>query len=279
MRAGIALLAGAAVALSAAAAQAAAPAVEIKDAVARVVVIPEDRADVRVEILTANRRLPLKITTGRSRTIVDGGLHAKRIRSCSGAGRDAVVRVAGVGEVPFGDMPQIVVHAPRDVDLSAGGAVFGAVGRTRNLTLGAAGCGDWTIGNVAQRLRLSLADAVVARAGSAGEAKLRMAGGGAIATAAVEGRVDVDLAGAGAVRVKSVAGPLDAHLAGSGDIAVDGGHASAMTASVAGTGRVVFGGTADSLQARIVGSGVVRARQVRGPVTKGVVGSGVVRIG
>jgi hypothetical protein len=279
MRRGIALLVGAAVALGAAAAEAAPPALEIKDAVAQVTVIPEDRADVRVDILTSNRRLPLKVKAGRTRTVVDGGLGGHRIRSCRGGGADAVVRVAGVGDVPARDMPQIVVHAPRDVDLSAGGAIYGAVGRTRSLTLGAAGCGDWTVANVEQRLRVNLAGAANARAGSAGAAMLRVAGSGDISAAEVRGRVDVDVAGAGDVWVKSVAGPLDVHIAGSGDVTVQGGRASAMTASVAGSGNVTFGGVADSLEARIVGSGDVRARQVRGPIKKAVMGSGAVRIG
>jgi hypothetical protein len=279
MRLPIALLAGLAAGLGATAALAAPPAVEIKDAVAQVTVIPEDRSDIRVEILTQNRRLPLKVKAGRARTIVDGGVPAARIRSCTGADGGAVVRVAGVGEVPLKEAPQIVVHAPRDVDVSSGGAVFGAIGRARTATLGNAGCGDWTVANVEQQLRVSLAGSGGARTGSAGQAKLRVTGSGGIATGEVRGRLDVDVAGSGDVHVRSVAGPLDVHIAGSGGVTVDGGRASAMTASVAGSGDIVFGGVADSLDARIVGSGDVRAHEVRGKVKKAVMGSGAVRIG
>jgi hypothetical protein len=279
MRLPIALLAGLAAGLAAGAAQAAPPAVEIKDAVARVTVIPENRSDVRIEILAQNRRLPLKVKTTRTRTVVDGGVTPSRIRSCTGEGETAVVRVAGVGDVPLKDAPQIIVHAPRDVDVSSGGAVFGVIGRARSATLGNAGCGDWTVANVEQQLRVSLAGSGDARTGAAGQAKLRVAGSGGISTAAVRGRLDVDVAGSGDVRVRSVAGPLDVHIAGSGGVTVEAGQASAMTASVAGSGDIVFGGVADSLDARIVGSGDVRARQVRGKVKKAVMGSGAVRIG
>lgn len=279
MRARVALLVGAAAALAGAAARAAPAAVEIKDAVAQVTVIPEDRADVRIDVLSANPRLPLKVKAGRTRVVVDGGLAGKRLRGCRGRADAAVVQVAGVGEVPARAMPQIVVHAPRDVDLSAGGAVYGVVGRTRSLTLGAAGCGDWTVANVEQRLRVNLAGSASARTGSAGAAMLRVAGSGDVSSAEVRGRVDVDVAGSGVVWVKSVAGPLDAHIAGSGAVTVQGGRAGAVTASVAGSGKVVFGGVADSLRARLVGSGEIRAGQVRGPVKKTVVGSGAVRIG
>ena len=67
MRLAIAIAAAAA-ALAAAGAAAAAPSVEIRDAVARVTVIPEDRADVKVEMLTTNASLPLEVRTmGRRR--------------------------------------------------------------------------------------------------------------------------------------------------------------------------------------------------------------------
>ncbi|CAN7145510.1 DUF2807 domain-containing protein [Phenylobacterium sp. LjRoot225] len=278
MRLPIALLMGAAIAGPAAAAPATA-AIEIKDAVVQVTVIPENRTDIRVEIVTQNRALPLKFKEMRSRTVIDGGLDGKKIRNCRGGGNDVVVRVAEVGDVTLKDMPHIVVHAPRDVDVSAGGAVFGVIGRARNVTLGAAGCGDWTVANVEQRLRINVAGSGDARAGTAGEAELRVAGSGDVATADIRGRLDVDMAGSGNVRVKSMSGPLDVHMAGSGDAVVFGGRASAMTVSMAGSGNVVFGGVADTLTARIAGSGDVRASQVRGQVRQTVVGSGTVKIG
>jgi hypothetical protein len=255
------------------------PALEVKDAVALVTVVPENRADVRVEIVSSNRSLPLKIKQLRNRTVVDGGLNGHKIRGCRGVGAAAVVRVAGVGDVPLKDMPHIVVRAPRDVDASVGGAVYGAVGRARNVTLGNAGCGDWTVANVEQHLRISLAGSGDARTGTAGQASLRIAGSGDIATAEVRGPLDVDVAGAGNVRVKSMAGPLDVHIAGGGDVTIFNGRASSMAVSLAGSGNVTFGGVADTLTARIAGSGGVRARQVRGQVRKTVMGSGQVRIG
>jgi hypothetical protein len=255
------------------------PAVEIKDAVAQVTVIPENRADLRVEVISQNGRLPLKIKQLRHRLVIDGGLNGGKIRGCRGVGDNAVVRVAGIGDVALKDMPHIIIHAPRDVDASAGGAVYGAVGRARNVTLGNAGCGDWTVANVEQHLKINLAGSGDARAGAAGQATLRVAGSGDIAAAEVRGRLDVDVAGTGNVRVKSMSGPLDVHVAGAGDVTVERGQASAMTVSLAGSGNVVFGGVADTLTARIAGSGDVRARQVKGQVRKTVMGSGAVRIG
>src|SRR3954467_10085128 len=116
MRLPIVLLAASAAALAASAAQAAS--VEVKDAVARVTVIPEARSDIKVEIVRANPRLPLQVRSFGGKTIVDGNLDRK-IRDCRGGGGDrARVYVRGVGEVSWADMPQIVIHTPRDADIS-----------------------------------------------------------------------------------------------------------------------------------------------------------------
>ena len=276
MRALIALLA--AVAAGSVAGGARAANVEIKDAVARVTVVPENRADIRVEVLVRNPRLPLKVREGR-RMIIAGNVKPSRIRNCGGGGENATVTVAGLGDLPMAQIPYVVIHTPRNVEVTAGGAVFGAIGRAANVTLGNAGCGDWTIANIDQELKLSLAGSGDGHAGSAALAKLRIAGSGDITTGAVRGRVDIDVAGAGNVDVGAVQGPLNVHVAGSGDVTVRSGRATAMVASVAGSGNVVFKGEADTLDARITGSGDVRARRVRGAVKKAVMGSGTVVVG
>jgi hypothetical protein len=251
--------------------------VEVKDAVARVTVIPENRTDVKVEFLHNNPKLPLQVRTLGGRTILDGDLDRK-IRSCGGRGQPSV-HVSGIGDIGWNDMPQVVIRTPRNAEFSAGGAVFGNIGRSASLEFGNAGCGDWTIGNVDGRMHISQAGSGDIRAGSAGEARVRVAGSGDIATAAVRGPVEVDVAGSGNVSVGAVQGPLDVKIAGSGDVKVLGGHATAMTVSVAGSGDVSFDGVADSLKARVAGSGDVRAREVKGEVSKSILGSGGVTIG
>ena len=68
------MLAATAAAALLAAGAASAASVEVKDAVARVTVIPENRTDIKVEVIQANPRLPLEVRTFAGRTIVDGGL-------------------------------------------------------------------------------------------------------------------------------------------------------------------------------------------------------------
>lgn len=272
------LMLPAAVAACAVAGAANAASVEIKDAVARVTVVPENRADVKVEFLTTNPRLPLQVRSFGGRTIVDGDL-GRRIRNCRGSGQNVRVEVRGVGEIPWRDMPQVVIRTPRDAQVEAGGAVFGSVGRSDALQLGNAGCGDWTVANVEGRLKLSQAGSGNTRTGAAGEARIRVAGSGDVWTAEIRGPLDVDIAGSGNVSVASLSGPLEVKVAGSGDVKVAGGHATTMSVAIAGSGDVDFGGVADSLKARIAGSGDVRAREVRGPISKAIMGSGGVIVG
>jgi hypothetical protein len=271
------MLATAALALSAGAAQAAS--VEVKNAVARVTVIPEARGDIKVEFVSANPRLPMEVRTFAGRTIVDGRLGHNRIRECRGSGENVSVRVRDLGEIGWKDMPQVVIRTPRDVDIDVGDAVWGSVGRAASVKLGNAGCGDWTVANVEGAMRVSQAGSGDTRTGSAAEAELRVAGSGDTSMGDVKGRLKVDIAGSGNVQVASIEGPLDVHIAGSGDVKVGAGHAPVMSVKVAGSGNVDFRGTADTLKALVAGSGDIRAKQVTGEVHKTIMGSGGVTIG
>jgi len=257
----------------------AAPSVEIKDAVARVVVIPEDRADVQVEFLTANHALPLTVTKVGGRTVIDGNLRYSKIRNCTSRNGESSVYVAGVGKVDWANMPQVVIHTPRAVDMAAGGAVFGSVGRSDRLSFANAGCGDWTVANVRGALSARQAGSGDLRAGSAGAADVRIAGSGDVNLTTVNGPLTADIAGSGDVHAGSINGDLKTNVAGSGDVTIDGGRAHNMKVAVAGSGDVTFGGVADSLEARIMGSGDVSAAKVTGSLRKSVMGSGQVRIG
>ena len=263
-------------ALAAGAAQAAT--VEIREAVARVTVIPEARSDIKIEIIRPNGSLPLTIRTQGDRTILDGNLD-RRIRSCRGSGTSSSVDVRGVGTVGWQDMPQLVIRTPRDARVEADGAVFGTIGRSASLSLDNAGCGDWSIANVEGEARISQAGSGDTRVGTSGSLRVRVAGSGDIAAAAVKDGLDASIAGSGSARITSASGPLDISIAGSGDVVIGGGAARDMKVSVAGSGDVDFRGTAASLRARIAGSGDVHVNAVSGAVSKTVMGSGAVRVG
>lgn len=266
-------LAGLAVAGAAQAAE-----VHVRDAVARVVVVPEDRQDIRVDILSTNPSLPLQVRSDGADVIVDGDLD-RAIRSCRTRGGRPSVTVAGVGEVAYDDMPQVVIRTPRDAEVSVGGAVFGSVGRSQSLSFANAGCGDWTIAHVAGKLSLSLAGSGDVRGGNAGESNLRVAGSGDLSLRQVRGALKIDVAGSGDVKVAEVVGPLlQVRIAGPGDVDVAAGRVDNFNANIAGSGDASFGGESGALQARIVGSGDVEVRRVRGQIERSVVGSGAITV-
>jgi hypothetical protein len=273
------ILAASAASLGFAGTAAADPSVKIKDAVARVVVIPEARGDVKIEFLTTNRSLPLTIRQRGSETIVDGNLKRNRINGCNSVMGKTVIRVRGVGDVKWEDIPQVVIRTPLNAEIGANGAVFGSVGRTDSLELGNAGCGDWTVANVKGRLELSQAGSGDAKAGSAGSAEINIAGSGDVTTQEIGGDLEINIAGSGGVKAASVAGALEANIAGSGDINVAGGRSRSVEISIMGSGGVDFGGVAQKVDISVAGSGDVRIARAEGPVSKSVAGSGEVIIG
>ncbi|MDB5429187.1 MAG: hypothetical protein JWP35_303 [Caulobacter sp.] len=277
MRALIVTAALAALGLSTAAQ--AAPSVEIKDAVARVVVIPENRTDVKVEFLTTNPDLPMTIETRGDRVIVNGGLRGGRIRDCRSHNGHVTVEVRDVGDVTWEKMPQIVVRTPMNVQVASGSAVFGSIGRSDSVELSNGGCGDWQIANTKGDLRVNIGGSGDTEAGSAASLRVNIGGSGDVRTAEIGGGVDIKIGGSGDVSVLSVDGPLSTTVGGSGDVTVKSGQASDVSVTIGGSGDTTFNGTAGNVRATIAGSGDVRITRVTGEVHKAVVGSGDVIIG
>ncbi|MDP1737829.1 MAG: DUF2807 domain-containing protein [Caulobacter sp.] len=252
--------------------------VEIKDAVVRVVVIPEARSDIKVEVLTTNPGLPLEVRTEGDRTVIDGDLRFNAISNCRTINGVTTVTVKGKS-YGWDAIPQIVIRTPMDASVGAGGAVFGSVGRTNSLSLSNAGCGDWTVANVAGELNINQAGSGDTRAGAAASVAINIAGSGDVTTTAISGPLAVNIAGSGDVEVGSVAGAMSVNIMGSGDVKVLGGDAGAVAVSIAGSGDVIIAAPADSVSAKIAGSGDVRVVRVSGSVTKKVAGSGEVIVG
>ncbi|MBA3810205.1 MAG: DUF2807 domain-containing protein [Caulobacteraceae bacterium] len=262
----------------AAGAACAAPSVAIRGAAVRVVVIPEARSDVSVAFIKTNPRLPLKVSQLGEKVFVDGDI-GHRPHGCLGWGGRRGVGIWGRGRIAYEDLPQIVVHAPMAVEVAAGDAVFGAIGRGDSVDLANHGCGDWTIGNVRGHLRLSQSGSGDANAGAAGSAEISVAGSGDVSTRQIAAGLSAVVRGSGDVVAASVSGPLDVNIAGSGDVRAGAGQVTRMNVAVAGSGDVTFGGVAQSLDASVAGSGDIRVAQVVGSVNKHVMGSGEVTIG
>jgi hypothetical protein len=256
----------------------AAPTVDIRHAVARVVVIPEIRPNIVVTLVKTNARLPLRITRFAGRVYISGDV-GHRAHNCRTVEGQPVVGVRGRGEIAYRDMPLVVIYTPMNARVSAGEAVFGSVGRSDSLEFSESGCGNWTIANVRGHLRLNVDGSGGARAGAVGSADLSVAGSGAIAAREIRGGLTAFSSGSGDIAAGSVSGPFNVRIAGAGDVRAPRGRVTRMTASVAGSGDVRFGGVASSLNASVAGSGAITVAQVTGPISKRVFGSGEVRIG
>lgn len=275
MRPIIAIAAGA-VALCAAGSAAAAT-LEIRDAVARVTVVPEDRSDIRVDVVSRNPRLPIEITSRGADVVVDGGLR-HRIMSCHGARDRARAWVSGVGDIGPEAMPQLVVHTPRAISVSSSGAVVGTVGRADSLDLHDSGCSAWTIADVRGGAVLEESGKGSIRMGSAGRLEVHLSGAANVHAVRVREAMNAQLSGVGGLQVEDLGGSMEAQVSGIGHVKVAGGRASNVRAQVSGMGGVDFGGSAQSLEAAISGIGSVHVRQVTGPVSQSVSGAGHVTI-
>ena len=242
--------------------------------------IPEDRADVKVEMLTTNAALPLEVRT-------EGGAdgHRRRpghrINDCHTRG-DHPARLG-----PRRRRDPLREHAPDGDPHAQGGrssqpdgAVYGAVGRAASLDLDNSGCSAWTVADVAGDATLRESGAGSVRMGSAGRLELRLSGAGSVHATQVRQGLDADLSGAGSVNIDDLSGPMDGPRLRR---RARQGRRRAMPAPCTprspAWARVEFGGDAQSLDASISGFGGIRVKAVSGQVTKSVSGGGHVTVG
>jgi len=298
--------------LSAPAAFAQGPGVSIRNAVARVEVIPEARSDVDVVVTPGRKALPtVQVRREGGRVILDGGL-ANRIKGCGfyGSGLSmnlkinershgpaARANVIGIGNIGPDDMPHIVIHTPMDAAVEASGAVFGEVRPANRLDIAVAGCGDWSLADVADALSVSTSGSGDVTGGRAGRLKALVSGSGDIRLSQIAGPADVTtsgsanvnlsssgplsvrIGGSSDVHVKTVNGPIHAQISGSGDVTVDQGQAPDVDVAVAGSGDFRFHGQAGRVSASVAGSGDITIAHATGPVSESKAGPGDIHIG
>lgn len=270
------------------------PQVEIRHAVARVAVIVEDRADIAVEVEQGTSGLPaIQVTREGNEVRVDGGLRRRgflnrrdSIQDCRSGpdnaarpGDGASVEVRDHGRINISDAPLIVIRTPRQVNISASGAVFGSVGRgASSVDLGASGCGYWNVANTEGPVSLSIAGSGDMRAGTSASLDISIAGSGS-ASGGVTRDLDVSIAGSGDVAVARIEGPMDVSIAGSGDVVVRDGTSPEVSISIMGSGDVTFGGVAGDVDVSMAGGGDVNIARATGAVSRSIAGSGDIRIG
>lgn len=244
------------------------PTVRIEHAVARVVVIVEERADIGVEIEQGNSGLPALVVSRRNNeVIIKGDLRGgNAIRNCRSGprgalqpGEDASVEVRELGMVKLADAPLIVLRTPRAVKVNVeSGAVFGSVGRNASsIQLASGGCGDWTIADTDGDVLLVTMGSGDMRAGMSRRLAADIMGSGSIEAGATQ-RLQANVMGSGDVSAIRVDGPVEGNVMGSGDINIPD--------------------TVASIQAIIMGSGDINVAGATGAVTRIGTGSGQIVI-
>ena len=270
------------------------PVVEIRHAVARVAVIVEDRTDVAVEVEQGASGLPaIQVSRVGNEVRIDGGLRRRGffnrgdgIRECRSGpdnaqrpGDGASVEVRDHGRINISDAPLIVIRTPRNVDVSASGAVFGSVGRGASaVDLGSSGCGYWNVANTEGPVSVSIGGSGDVRAGTSTSFEVSIGGSGSVTAGATRG-LEVSIGGSGDVAVARIDGPLEVSIAGSGDVVVRDGTSPDVSVSIAGSGDVTFGGVAGDVDVSIAGGGDVNIARATGSVSRSIVGGGDIRIG
>lgn len=279
----LAIVSAAAMAAALAAGSAAAmdgPSAKIEHAVARIVVIVEDRADIGVEIEQGTSGLPaVQVRRRGDDVIINGGLKGglfgnSAIRNCQSGpdgarqpGEGASVEVRRVGTVRLADAPLIVIRTPRAVEVDVNnGAVFGAVGRdASSIELNNGGCGDWTVANTEGTMSLSIMGSGDMRAGTSSRLEANIMGSGDIQAGATGG-LEANVMGSGDISAARVDGPVEANIMGSGDINIPG-TVTSIEANIMGSGDITVGGATGSVTQSIMGSGniVIAGQAVRQP--------------
>lgn len=270
-----------AAALAGAALPAHAESVRLKDVAARVIVVPENRTDVAVEIKpgTGDVAAP-KVFRQNGVVSVLGTLPAK-IDGCSGfkpGAAKGTVKFKGRRNVSVADLPVITLRTPMDVELSVDGAALGSIGQARSVKLRTERCGAWSAVGTSGAFDTAtegMGDVTVGRTGSL---RVSIEGMGDV-IAGPTGALTADLEGMGNVRLAELNGPADIEVAGMGGVKIAQGRATVFKASLSGMGGVRFDGTADRVEASVDGMGQVKVLKANGPVARRISGFGRVKVG
>lgn len=248
----------------------------LRNAVAVLKVIPEDRTDISLDIANPGTLAMPRVRLDGDVLVVDGGV--SRVHGCNERGNAISVSVRGVGDVGEAQMPVITARVPRAVQVSVGGAVRSDIGPSTSAKLSFSGCGPAKVGDVAGLLELSSTGSGDVTTGAVQTASLSTAGSGDTTLGAVTEKLELSLAGSGDVTVASLAGPLDVSIAGSGDVTISGGAVTTADVSIAGSGGVDMAGSVGALDVSIMGSGDVTVRGAAASVEANIMGSGDVAI-
>lgn len=247
---------GAALFAMAVAGQAAAAELVFRDVVARVVVIPEARSDIQVEVSPGRDGAPtVRVARSGDTVTVSGG---SRVRQCNFDGDGSGwIRLSNGPRVDMQDAASVTVRAPRDVRISGGGAILGSIGRSQTLSIEQSGCANWTAADVAGVFQAEISNGANLRAGAAPTARLTATNGGAVRVVRAE-RLEAIATNGGHVKASAAPGVVSATATGGGVVSIDGGATRSLTGVATGGGSIRHKGRVGELDANATGGAVIR---------------------
>lgn len=267
--------------------------VDIKNAYARIIYLPENRTDYVVTVTeNGSDALPrLQITQSPRKLEIDGGISDQRsgirISQCRNGDNNTIpespgigssVTLSGIGRVDATDAPLLIIRGPLNADIRSSGAVYGTVTRgASNIDLRVGGCGAWVVANTPERLGLSIGGNAIVWAGDIGDLDVKIGGSGHVKANHIR-TLSASMGGSGRIGVASIDGNLDVRIGGSGTVDIASGNIPTLTARIGGSGDIEFGGTVHDLDATIAGAGRITVDQTTGTVRSRVMGSGRINV-
>lgn len=268
---------GVGVIAAALAGQATAAELVFRDAVARVVVIPEARSDIQVEVQQGRNGAPaVQVSRSADSVTVYGD---SRTRQCNSDGDGGGwVKLRGGPRIDMDDAAVVTIRAPLSLRISGGGPVWGQVGRTENLSIDQTGCASWTIANVAGTLETELTNGASVRGGTAGTARLGATNGGAVRIVQA-GKLDARATNGGAVKAGAVSGEVNANASGGGVVSIEGGATRVLTGNAHGGAVIKHGGRVGELSIAANGGSSIKVAQASHVLTSSRDTGSVVSVG
>jgi hypothetical protein len=243
----IQLGAAAGVLAAALAGQAGAAELMFHDVVARVIVIPEARPDIQVEVRQGSERAPVvSVTRSGDDVTLSGRLNMQQC-NFDDEGR-GWIRARGGPRLDFDEVAYVTVRTPRSVSISGGGAILGSIGRSQELSLSQDGCANWTAADVAGALQAELSNGANLRAGAVSSARLRADNGGAVRIVRAD-RLDARATNGGHVAAGAIPGLVTAVATDGGMVSIDGGASRGLSAEAHDGGAVRHKGRVGELRA------------------------------
>ena len=248
--------------------------IAVRHAAARLQIIPEDRQDYVIEITNPGSTPMPSVEMDGDTVVIDGHVRG-RVKDCHD---DGGARIDGYGDFQMAQLPQIVVHTPREVQVEASGAVRTEIGASRSVKGEFRGCGDAQIADVTGLLELETAGTGNITAGAAQGLEVEMAGTGQVTAGAVTDHAKIATRGTGDVSIASLTGALDGTAAGTGSMTVAGGAISTASLEIFGTGNAHIAAPIQRLEAQIMGPGDVNVTAAVGDLDAEVYGPGSVSV-